>query len=59
MGQFGWPPGYERELHARDVATNFADLTHHADEVANAESYSRKDAAMMVAITAAILCRRT
>lgn len=49
---------YERELLVRDAATNFADLAHHADEVANAESYSREDAAMMVAIAAAILCRR-
>lgn len=49
---------YERELLVRDAAANFSDLAHHADEVANAERYSREDAAMMVAITAAILCRR-
>lgn len=49
---------YDRELLVRYAATNFADLAHHADDVANAERYSREDAAMMVAITAAILCRR-
>lgn len=49
---------FDRELLLRDAATNFADLAHHADEVASAESYSRDDAAMMMAITAAILCRR-
>lgn len=49
---------YERELLVRDAATNFADLSHHADDVANAENYGREDAAMMVAVTAAILCRR-
>lgn len=49
---------FDRELLLRDAATNFADLAHHADEVASAESYGREDAAMIVAITAAILCRR-
>lgn len=49
---------YERELLLRDAAINFSDLAHHADDVANAERYSHEDAIMMVAITAAVLCRR-
>lgn len=49
---------YERELLLRDAANNFADLAHHADDVANAERYGREDAVMMVAVTAAIICRR-
>lgn len=48
---------YNRELLLRQAASNFSDLSHHADEVANAEHFDRSDATMMIAITASILSR--